>query len=122
MALCGIDLGLGTGRFPELELTHLIPARKLTLKFAEDLHEGLGYAGTVLNALYDKPERFPGKVQSGALRIFLVSILMFAMGKSRAERRIRLAREKGGLRAQRELNRLGCSRREPAVPPGNVPS
>jgi glycosyltransferase involved in cell wall biosynthesis len=122
MALCGIELGLGTGRFPELELTHLIPARKLTLKYVEDLHEGFGYAGTVLNALYDRPEHFPGQIQSGALRIFLLSILMFASGKSRAERRIRLAREKGGLRAQRELKRLGCFRREPAAPPGVVPS
>ena len=119
MALCGMDLGLGTGRFPELELTHLIPARKLTLKYVEDLHEGLGYAGTVLGALYDRPEHFPGQIQSGGLRIFLLSILMFAMGKSRAERRIRLAREKGGLRAQRELKRLGCFQRKPA---GNVPS
>ena len=109
MALCGIELGLGTGRFPELELTHLIPARKLTLKYVEDLYEGFGYAGTVLNALYDRPEHFPGQIQSGALRIFLLSILMFASGKSRAERRIRLAREKGGLRAQRELKRWAVS-------------
>jgi hypothetical protein len=75
----------------------------------------------VLNALYDKPECFPGKVQSGALRIFLLRILMLAMGKSRIERRIRLAQEKGSLRAQRELNRLGCLRREQAAPPGVVP-
>ena len=110
MALCGIELGLGTGRFLELELTHLIPARKLSLKYVEDLNEGLGYAGAVLNALYDKPECFPGQMQFGAGRIFLLSALMFVTGKSRAERRIRLAREKGGLRARRELIRLGHGR------------
>ena len=110
MALCGFDLGLGTGRFPELELTHLIPARRVTLEYLEGIHEGFGYAGTVLNALYDQPERFPGQMQYGAGRFFLLSVLMFVTGRSRAERRIRLAREKGGLRAQRDLKRLNYRR------------
>jgi hypothetical protein len=105
MALCGIELGFGTGRFPELELTHLIPARKLTLKYLEDLHEGFGYAGVVMNAIY-KSEPFPGQIQSGALRIFLLGIVLLVSGKGRVERRIRLAQEKGQLRAHRDLERL----------------
>jgi glycosyltransferase involved in cell wall biosynthesis len=107
LALSGFDLGLGTGRFPELELIHLIPARKLTLEYLEGINESFGYGGVVLNAIYNKPEHFPGQIQSGALRIFLLRIFMLAMGKSRAERRIRLATEKGQLRAHRDLKRLG---------------
>jgi hypothetical protein len=122
MALCGFHLGLGTGRFPELELTHLIPARKLSLKYLESLYEAFGYAGTVLSAIHDKAKRFPGQVQTGALRIFLLRMLMFATGRSRAERRIRLAQEKGALRARRDLKRLGHFRREPDAPSGVVPS
>lgn len=113
MALCGFHLGLGTGMFPELELTHLIPARKLNLKYLENLNEAFGYCGTFLSAIYDKPQIFAGQIQTGKLRIFLLQILMLITGKSRAERRIRLARERGGLRAQRDLARLGRS--EPAA-------
>jgi hypothetical protein len=109
MALCGFDLGLGTGRFPELELTHLISARRVTLEYLEGLHEGFGYANVVTDIIYGK-EHFPGKIQSGALRIFLLSLVMFASGKSRAERRIRLAWEKGRSRASRELRQIGYSR------------
>jgi glycosyltransferase involved in cell wall biosynthesis len=107
MALCAFDLGLGTGMFPELELTHLIPARKLTLKYLESLHEAFGYSGTVLSAIHDNPENFPGRVQSGAWRIFLLRLVMLASGKSRPERRIRLALEKGRLAAQRDLAQTG---------------
>jgi hypothetical protein len=114
MALCGFHLGLGTGRFPELELTHLIPARKLTLKYLESLYEAFGYAGTVLSAIHGGANQFPGQIQTGGLRIFLLRLLMFATGRSRAERRIRLAQEKGALRARRDLNRLN-ERRQPRM-------
>jgi hypothetical protein len=106
MALCGFNLGLGTGRFPELELTHLIPARKLTLKFLENLYEAIGYSGTMLGAIHDQAKLHPGQVQMGIRRLLLLRILMLITGKSRAERRIRLAKERGALRAQRDLDRL----------------
>jgi hypothetical protein len=102
MALCGFYLGLGTGRFPELELTHLIPAQRLSLKYLEGIHEGFGYAQIVVNSLY-KPQQSAGKFLQGGMRIFLLNILLFAVGKSRAERRIRLAEEKGRWRARRGL-------------------
>ncbi len=60
----------------------------------------------MLTAIHDKAKRFPGQIQTGGLRIFLLRILMLATGKSRAERRIRIALEKGGLRARRDLIRL----------------
>ena len=105
MALCGYEIGFGTGRFPELELTHLIPARKLTLSYIEQLYRGFGYAGVVMDTIY-KREQFPGQMRAGALRIFLLQFLMLITGKSRAERRIRLAIEKGTLQGLRHLKRL----------------
>jgi glycosyltransferase involved in cell wall biosynthesis len=110
MALCGFYLGLGTGRFPELELTHLIPARKLTLEFLENLYEAIGYSGTMLGAIHDRAKLHPGQIQMGIRRLLFLQILMWITGKSRAERRIRLAKEKGGLRAQRDLARLDYRR------------
>jgi glycosyltransferase involved in cell wall biosynthesis len=102
MALCGFDLGLGTGRFPELELTHLITAQRLTLKYLEGIHEGFGYAGVVLNALY-QPGLLPKESRWGNARIFVKSFLWRAAGKCRVEGRLRVAEEKGKLRAQRDL-------------------
>ena len=113
MALCGFELGLGTGRFPELELTHLIPAQRLALRYFEGIHEGFGYSSVVIEAIH-KNAPAPGRVRAGALRIFLLRILLFVTGKNRAERRIRLAMKKGALRASRDLNRLDYLRPPPA--------
>jgi hypothetical protein len=106
MALCSLALGLGTGRFPELELTHLIPARRLTLEYLEGIHEGFGYSGVVLSAIHDKEARLPGQARS-AFKRFLLPIKLLAEGKSRAERRIKFAEERGKRAALRELQRLG---------------
>ena len=42
MALCSLDIGLGTGLFRKLQVTHLIPSRRLEhsylLKLAEEMH------------------------------------------------------------------------------------
>ena len=110
MALCGFDLGFGAGRFPELELTHLISARKLTLKYLENIHEGFGRAQIIVSAAY-KLEKISRKYQWGGLYIFSLNILLLASGKSRVERRIRLAEEKGRWRASRGLKKsfeTGC--------------
>jgi hypothetical protein len=44
----GCDLGLGFGNFPELFLTHLIPARRLTLDYLIRLVEGIVTSGSLL--------------------------------------------------------------------------
>jgi glycosyltransferase involved in cell wall biosynthesis len=110
MALCGFELGLGTGRFPELELTHLIPARKLTLPYMESLYGAFGFSGVILNAVHGKQEPFPGQLQAGSLRFFLLNCYLRVSGKNRVERRIRLAMEKGRLRAHQHLLRIGRDR------------
>lgn len=105
MALCGFELGLGGGRFPELELTHLIPARKLTLEYLEHLYRGSGYSGVILEAIH-KRMFFPGQMAAGPQRILLLQIVMLFTGKNHVERRIRLARERGAAQAVRDLKRL----------------
>lgn len=47
LAYTACDLGYGTGGFPQLQLTHLIPARRLTLPYLERLAEEM-YASDVL--------------------------------------------------------------------------
>ena len=108
MALCGFALNLGTGRFPELELTHLISAGRLTLRYIEGLHEGFGYSGVVLRAIHDKSWKVnQGTIQPGTLKMLLLRMAMLAQGKSHVERQIRLAEERGQMAAMQELARLG---------------
>jgi glycosyltransferase involved in cell wall biosynthesis len=112
LALCGFALDLGAGRFPELELTHLISAKRLTIEYLEALFEGAGYGGTVLVAIHDRERQFPGQLGSGMLRILLLRIAMLIAGKGRVERQIRLAEERGRLAARRDLQRMGYFERQ----------
>jgi glycosyltransferase involved in cell wall biosynthesis len=105
MALCSLAFNLGTGRFPELELAHLIPARRLTLEYLEGIHEGFGYCGVVLAAIHDKAARGPSQAKN-ALKRFLLPMKLLAEGKSREERRLKLAEERGKRAALCELHRL----------------
>ena len=105
MALCGFELGLGTGRFPELELTHLIAAKRLTLEYFEGLFEGFGYGGIILVAIHDRERLEDYRIT--AMKIFLTRIFMFATGKSRVERRMALAEVRGRLQAYRDLEQIG---------------
>ncbi len=115
MALSGFDLGFGVGRFPQLELTHLIPAARLTLDYFTGLYEGFGYSGTILETIYThQNSNFPGRIQAGRLRILLQRILLLALRKKPAERKIRLAMETGRLRARNELIRAGHFQKRPS--------
>jgi len=59
IAMIACDLGLGRGLFPQLKLTHLIEARKMTLDFLCRNAHGNGYSYTIHNFL-----RF-GRLPSG---------------------------------------------------------
>jgi len=87
-------------------LTHLIPARRLTLDYLEPLFEGFGYGSIILNAIHGNDRSYPGQFGSSALKIFLLRIIMFTVRKSRAERRIKLAEERGRLAARRDLQKI----------------
>jgi len=88
----------------------MIPARKLTLEYIENLHAGFGFAGEVLDAVYGKAGTYPGQFRASGLKVFLLHVLLLLTGKTRAERRIRLAIEKGRLAARSELRRMWQTR------------
>ncbi|MGP0094507.1 MAG: glycosyltransferase [Xanthobacteraceae bacterium] len=48
LAWTAIDLGLGTGRFPELKVVHLIPTERLTEEYIVRLYAGFAYSNTIL--------------------------------------------------------------------------
>jgi glycosyltransferase involved in cell wall biosynthesis len=50
LAFTACDLGLGTGQFTALKMTHLIPAFRLQLDYIERLVEGITYSNTILNS------------------------------------------------------------------------
>jgi len=102
LALCGFELGLGTGRFPALELTHLISARRINLNYLKGIHEGFGYAGVMMKALH-QPGLSPRPPRLASVRLALKKLLWWAGRKDRIERSIRLAEDKGQLRAFEEL-------------------
>ncbi len=51
MALCAWDLNLAKGYFPELRLTHLIPAKRLEVSYLTDLFENTAYCDTMLQLI-----------------------------------------------------------------------
>ncbi|MEJ1931165.1 glycosyltransferase, partial [Nostoc sp. NIES-2111] len=54
LAFTACDMGLGTGQFTALKMTHLIPASRLQLEYLEKLAEGMSYSHTILNFLRGK--------------------------------------------------------------------
>ncbi len=48
LAACACDVGLGTGIFASLRLTHLLPPERFTAEYLVRLIEGAAYSGTVL--------------------------------------------------------------------------
>lgn len=59
LALTACDLGLGTGQFTELGLTHLIPAFRLEEDYLLKLVKNTAYSFTVLRALRGEAPTFP---------------------------------------------------------------
>jgi len=53
------ELGLGKGLFPELNLAHLIAARRIDKEYLLRVQEGNGFSHTLLNWLHERPIREP---------------------------------------------------------------
>ena len=51
LAFTACDLGMGTGTFPSLQLTHLIPSRRLTCDYFIRLEEGFRYSEVIMKSL-----------------------------------------------------------------------
>jgi hypothetical protein len=50
LALTACDIGLGTGQFTSLKLTHLIPARRLQEEYLLQLVKGIAYSSAILQS------------------------------------------------------------------------
>lgn len=59
LAHCALDLGLGTGRFTRLQLTHLIPASRLTLDYFVRHAEGDAASYMMFRAIRGLPVEKP---------------------------------------------------------------
>lgn len=102
LALTSIDLGYGTGRFPELRLTHLIPKGRLEAEYLIQLQYALAYSGVIVNNLHQlKPVQKPSRIN---LFVKLVAAFIRALvfWKGILGARIALSRERGRLSAWRD--------------------
>ena len=98
MILSGFDLGLGAGRFPELELTHIIPASRFEVDYLAKVLEGFGYSEVVVGLVHQPGYQAP--VRSNA-RVWLNNISLLT--RSSAERKIAGAVVRGRFKAYRAL-------------------
>jgi len=99
LALCATDLGMGTARFHDLRLTHLIPSQRLTEDYVTRLYAGFAAGNVVLGALR---ARAPDRPRDGAV----VESLRWAWRFLRADnldRRIMLQSRKADADARRFL-------------------
>lgn len=97
LALTACDLGLGTGVFPELRLSHLIPPARLKEEYLLRLVEGTHYSMVLVMAKHaHKPSRAPIR----PLRRLLGRCLRFVTFPARKRRffEARLRGEEEGLR------------------------
>src|ERR1700733_11610013 len=53
IVLCGLRAGWHTGYFPQLRLTHLIPAARLEAKYLARLHRGIQQSWMQVLSLHD---------------------------------------------------------------------
>ncbi len=59
LAFTACDIGLGTGQFTSLRLTHLIPASRLTEEYLVKLVEGITYSHIILDSFRGKASISP---------------------------------------------------------------
>lgn len=63
IAFIACTIGLGTGRFISLKLTHLIPKQRLQEEYLLRLVKGIAYSSTVLSALWGKLPAYTSRSQ-----------------------------------------------------------
>ena len=116
LAWCAVDLGMGTGRFQSLTLTHLIPKSRLTVDYITRLHAGIEASSLILNSF--RTDAAPPR-EVPMWREMVQLALIIARKPSR-ERRILRATQRA-LREARALIAGRHSKCEPSVsyvPPG----
>lgn len=100
IALTAFDLGLGTGVFCALRLTHLIPQERIQEDYLLRLMEGLSYSHLILNARRGLPVP---NARIFRVRMFLRQII-WTLTLSRRARCFCLATQNGQWRALKTLD------------------
>jgi glycosyltransferase involved in cell wall biosynthesis len=75
LALCAIDLGLGTGKFARLRLTHLIATERLTLDYFVRQAEGDASSLLMYRAIRGFPLKAPRDPLKSKIKRFIYRIL-----------------------------------------------
>jgi glycosyltransferase involved in cell wall biosynthesis len=99
LAYTACDLGLGTGIFSDLKLTHIIPPNRLQEEYLLRLIEGLSYSGAILESFRGKAPlnySWKAKLLDSFRNLFLDS----------RERRFKAASFRGLLLANQEINSI----------------
>ena len=95
LAWCALDLGMGTGRFAALKLTHLIPRSRLTADYIVRLVEGFAASDEILSFIRKNGKL--GRTSSWKTQIRFLFEFLRARG---IHRRILLASEKARKEAR----------------------
>jgi glycosyltransferase involved in cell wall biosynthesis len=105
MAMTAIDSGLGVGRFPQLQLVHLIPTGRMTESYILRLVEESQASNVVLRAIRGKPHQ---PYMSGSLLKQTLTWLR-VLTLPRMDRQIRLALMRGYKKGQAIAARLSAA-------------
>lgn len=100
LAWCSVDLGMGTGRFCRLRLTHLIPRARVLPEYIKQLYAGFAASSILLESFRDVPD-FPKGREWGELPGFLWRL----MRSSHFERELLLAQRRARRTARQLLVR-----------------
>lgn len=102
MAMTAIDVGLGVGRFPRLQLVHLIPSGRMTEPYILKLAEESQASSFVLRAIRGRPH--PPLIAVSPLKQMLLWLRVWTL--PRIDRRIRFALMRGYKKGQATAARL----------------
>jgi glycosyltransferase involved in cell wall biosynthesis len=104
MAMTAIDVGLGVGRFPELQLVHLIPRARMTEPYILKLAEESQASSFVLRAIRGRPH--PALMAGSPLKQMLLWLRLWTLPP--IDRRIRFALMRGYKKGQATAARLNA--------------
>jgi hypothetical protein len=102
MAITAIDVGLGVGRFPQLQLVHVIPSGRMTEPYILKLAEESQASSFVLRAIRGRPH--PPLIAGSPLKQMLLWLRVWTL--PRIDRRIRFALMRGYKKGQATAARL----------------
>jgi len=96
LANTALELGMGTGLFPELKLKHLIPSQRLTLDYYERLTEGIAASLVILK--YMQGTEIKGKLCKGNKMKHILKDIYFRLNNTREETVVYKAKKRGELK------------------------